>query len=50
MDPPSFNTHSFIIGAATSAKQASSSDSHLKFLAGGRVKLTLDTSDYHLQT
>ena len=32
VDPPGFNTHSLKIGAAASAKQASISDSHLKFL------------------
>ena len=36
MDPSKYNTHSFRIGAAASAKQAGVSDSHLKAL--GRWK------------
>ena len=32
MDPSQFNTHSFRIGADTSAKQADVSDSHLRVL------------------
>ena len=47
MDPRHFNTHSFRIGAATSAKRGVSVTHTLKPLAGGEVMLTLNTFDYH---
>ena len=49
MDHRQFNTHSFRIGAATSAKHARVSDSHLKkkLLAGGKAMPTLNMCGCH---
>ena len=42
-----FNTHSFHIGAATSAKAANISDAHIQCLAGGKAMLINCTSRLH---
>ena len=39
MHPHNFNTHSFQIGAATSAKQAGISDSHINALGRWRSNI-----------
>jgi len=39
LDPSLFDTHSLKIGAATSAKQARVSDSHLKALGKGKSEI-----------
>ena len=50
MHPYNFNTHSFIIGAAISAKQAGISNSHIKPWASGEAMPTLNTYVCHLKT
>ena len=50
MHPHNFNTHSFIIGAAISAKQAGISDSYIKALGKWRSNTYLNIYVCHLKT